>query len=104
MGYNKLTDPQAERLALLSEELGEVQQAIGKILRHGYDNWNPDLANGISNRNDLEKEIGHVLHAIYLMETNGDIDSLSIEESSKKKKDRVQFWLHYYHKEPDHAR
>lgn len=33
---NKLNDAQSERLALLLEELGEAQQAIGKILRHGY--------------------------------------------------------------------
>lgn len=39
--FNGLTPAEAERLALLSEELGEAQQAIGKILRHGYDSSNP---------------------------------------------------------------
>lgn len=33
--FNQLSPAEAERLALLSEELGEAQQAIGKILRHG---------------------------------------------------------------------
>lgn len=31
--FNGLTPAEAERLALLLEELGEAQQAIGKILR-----------------------------------------------------------------------
>lgn len=34
--FNQLTNAQAERLHILLEELGEAQQAIGKILRHGY--------------------------------------------------------------------
>ena len=32
-----LTDAQRERLARLLEERGEVQQIIGKVLRHGFD-------------------------------------------------------------------
>ena len=34
--FNKLTPAQAERLAILIEECGEVIQAATKILRHGY--------------------------------------------------------------------
>ena len=37
-----LTLSRLERLALLLEELGEAQQVIGKILRHGYDSRHPD--------------------------------------------------------------
>ena len=40
--FNGLTAAQAERLAMLAEECGEVIQAIGKILRHGYDSYHPD--------------------------------------------------------------
>lgn len=40
--FNKLTPAQAERLAMLAEECGEVIQVIGKILRHGYDSHHPD--------------------------------------------------------------
>ena len=39
--FNQLTPAEAERLALLLEELGEAQQAIGKILRHGYASTHP---------------------------------------------------------------
>ena len=45
INFNKLTAAQTERLAILSEELGEAQQAIGKIMRHGYDSCNPLLGN-----------------------------------------------------------
>lgn len=34
--FNDLSNAELERLALLLEELGEAQQVIGKILRHGY--------------------------------------------------------------------
>lgn len=40
--FNGLTPAEAERLAMLSEECGEVIQIIGKILRHGYDSYHPD--------------------------------------------------------------
>jgi hypothetical protein len=40
--FNRLTPAEAERLALLLEELGEAQQIIGKILRHGYESYHPD--------------------------------------------------------------
>lgn len=39
--FNKLTPAEAERLAMLAEECGEVIQVIGKILRHGYDSYHP---------------------------------------------------------------
>ena len=34
--FNQLTPAETERLAILAEECGEVIQAVGKILRHGY--------------------------------------------------------------------
>jgi len=39
---SQLTAGQAERLAMLAEECGEVIQIIGKILRHGYAGHHPD--------------------------------------------------------------
>jgi hypothetical protein len=56
--FNKLNPAEAERLSLLLEECGEVLQIIGKIQRHGY---------GSSNRSLLEKELGHIMHAIWRM-------------------------------------
>jgi NTP pyrophosphatase (non-canonical NTP hydrolase) len=40
--FNKLTPAEAERLAMLAEECGEVIQIVGKILRHGYDCYHPE--------------------------------------------------------------
>ncbi len=66
---NGLTLAQIERLSVLSEELGEAQQAIGKILRHGYESHNPDIKEeSPSNRQNLEKELGHILAATKLLE------------------------------------
>ena len=70
--FNRLTPAEAERLAILSEELGEVAQAIGKILRHGYENSHPD--GGPTNREALVRECGDVYHAISRLIGAGDID------------------------------
>ena len=54
--FNQLTPAQAERLAMLAEECGEVIQIIGKILRHGYDSHHPDRPH-ITNRELLQREL-----------------------------------------------
>ncbi len=63
--FNGLSPAEAERLAYLLEELGEVQQVIGKILRHGYASSHPD--GGPTNRELLAAELGDVIAAICLM-------------------------------------
>lgn len=54
--FNQLTPAEAERLAMLAEECGEVIQVIGKILRHGYDSYHPANST-VTNRQLLGKEI-----------------------------------------------
>lgn len=54
--FNKLTPAQSERLAMLAEECGEVIQIVGKILRHGYDNFHPDRPS-VTNRELLGREL-----------------------------------------------
>lgn len=56
MTYNQLTPAQAERLAMLAEECGEVIQIVGKILRHGYSSAHPDRPH-VSNRELLGREL-----------------------------------------------
>jgi hypothetical protein len=76
--HNKLSNAEAERLAWLLEELGEVQQAIGKILRHGYESkWPPET--GPTNRTVLEKEIKDVYKVLDLMFTFNDLDAIRIQ-------------------------
>lgn len=73
-GFNRLTPAQAERLAFLAEECGEVIQAIGKILRHGYESSHPDIPER-TNRDDLKKELSHVYVAQSLLYDSGDLAS-----------------------------
>ena len=91
--FNGLTPPQAERLALLAEECGEVVQAVAKILRHGYESFHPD--GGPPNRSLLEIEIGHVEHAIFRMHEAEDTDPLHVLDSVEAKAKKIGRYLHH---------
>jgi NTP pyrophosphatase (non-canonical NTP hydrolase) len=71
--FNRLTPAEAERLAMLAEECGEVVQAVTKILRHGYASYHPDRPDGRDNRQDLFKEVSDVFGVLSLMKYAGDI-------------------------------
>ena len=64
-----LDNAQIERLALLVEELGETQQAIGKILRHGYNSCHPKTR--VPNKISLERELGDVAFAVDMLIKSG---------------------------------
>lgn len=82
--FNKLTPEQVERLAILAEEAAEVIQAVNKILRHGYDNWNPDRTFIQTNRTDLAKELGQLwLAADRVIKLDLDKDTVSMAYASK---------------------
>jgi NTP pyrophosphatase (non-canonical NTP hydrolase) len=66
---NNLSEAEIERLALLGEECGEVQQAIGKVLRHGYESTHADY-NFIKNRDLLRKEVLDLMAITRLMFDN----------------------------------
>lgn len=91
--FNGLTPAQAERLALLIEELGEAAQAAGKILRHGYESRHPN--GGPTNRENLEKELGDVRFANDLLCGSSDVSRLSIVSAIQKKTGTVQPFLHH---------
>lgn len=84
--FNDLTAAQDERLALLSEELAEAIQAIGKIQRHGYSSYNPTLPpdKQTDNRSLLEKELGHVWHAVNRMTLAGDLNWDIIDRAGRR--------------------
>ena len=95
--FNKLTPAEAERLAILAEECGEVIQAVGKILRHGYASCHPaDVDLRLDNRNTLEKEIGDIQSAIAMMREAGDISETNIAVSESKKRITVVRYMHHY--------
>ena len=73
--FNGLRPDQAERLFYLLEELGEAQQAIGKVLRHGYMSYDPTIAGPRpTNREMLERELGDVQRAMHMMTRAGDLN------------------------------
>lgn len=91
--FNKLTPAEAERIALLMEECGEVIQACGKILRHGFDSKHPD--GGPTNRQQLEIELGHVSVAEGLLVRGGSISFDAIITSAMFKEDTIGEFLHH---------
>lgn len=93
--FNKLTDAEVERLACLAEECGEVIQAVGKILRHGYADYSPNDPTHTDNRKLLEKELGDVRYWIDQMSIMDDISVLEIYKSMKRKAINVPQWLHH---------
>lgn len=91
--FNKLTPAEVERLALLSEECGEVIQAIGKILRHGYESCHPDSS--VTNRENLEREIGDVYAAITILRESEDVSFAQLRTFQSLKLDKIGTYLHH---------
>lgn len=91
---NGLSDAQLERLALINEECGEIIQVIGKITRHGFDSYNPFDPNKITNRENLEKEIGDLLLVIDLIKSFDVIDE-NINLSKARKSKKINKYLHH---------
>lgn len=64
--FNQLTPAEAERLAMLAVECGEIIQIVGKTLRHGYGSYHPDRPE-ITNRTLLERELTDLRAVLSLM-------------------------------------
>lgn len=92
--FNGLTPAEAERLAILIEEAGEVIQIACKILRHGYESYNP-VHSGESNREELCRELGDFAFAVELMNLRGDVTEFSIMQYQKVKANTIWQWLHH---------
>ena len=90
-----LTRAESERVALLIEELSESIQVACKILRHGFDSFNPDDDSGLDNRELLQKELGDVKYAIRLMSVNSDIDRDMIHVAYHQTADLKRRYLHF---------
>lgn len=91
--FNKLTPAQAERFAILMEEMAEAQQVIGKILRHGLESYHPETEE--CNRDLLAKELGHVDYAIHMLTQAGDLNAGYMASCSAGKRVSIARYLHH---------
>jgi len=71
--FNKLTPAEAERLAMLAEEAGEIVQMVGKILRHGYESYHPNDCDKTTNRILLMSEIKDLIGVVGGMAQANDL-------------------------------
>lgn len=92
---NGLSAAELERLAILSEECAEVQQVIGKIIRHGYESYNPFDEARTTNRALLEKELGHIEFICRLMMNSNDVSRFDIVRSCNAKEESIKPYLHF---------
>lgn len=95
--FNGLTPAEAERLSLLAEECAEVVQAVTKILRHGYQSYDPTacISERMTNQQALGKEMGHVLAAMQMLENAKDVHWIDVERGKDNKLATVDRWLHH---------
>lgn len=94
--FNKLTEGQAERLAMLAEECSEVTQAVTKILRHGYTSHNPLHGDDAeSNAHALAREVGNLLEIVNLLIFQGDIDARAVLGGQASKRYNMTKYTHH---------
>lgn len=93
-----LSAAQLERLALLAEECAEVVMAVTKIQRHGFSSYNPLVPGSLTNREALEKEVGHVLCAIQILLDAEDVQGGRIDGWRGRKQAEIHRWLHHQSK------
>lgn len=92
--FNKLSNAELERLALLAEECGEVIQVIGKVIRHGYADSHPKYDNKPT-RELLEQEIADLFVIIELMIIEDDINDDQLYNCKMLKKNKINNSLRY---------
>jgi len=90
-----LTQAQQERLYLLVEEAAEVQHIVSKILRHGYESYNPFDKEKKKNIFLLEKELGDLMFAIHFLASERDIDLNNVDVHKQEKRNTIQRYLHF---------
>ncbi len=90
-----LTPAEIERLAMLAEECGEVVQAVGMVLRHGWESSSPFESCGRQNRGALEKEIGNVRAVVNLMLDVDDLSLSAVQSWQGAKRKALPKWTHH---------
>lgn len=78
-----LTEAQRERLEMLAEEASEVVHAVTKILRHGYDSYNPHEPGAGSNRDQLVRELADFDAVSLTMIHEGDFPLAGVDYAER---------------------
>mgnify|MGYP003326031867 FL=1 len=79
-----------EALRILQEECAEVVQAVSKIFRFGGDNFPPK--SGLTNKENLEVEIGDLVALVDILIELKYLDSHYIEIASTNKREKLKKW------------
>lgn len=77
-------------LNTLRDECDEVSHIAGKIIKFGPENFNPDDPKKTKNNVLLEKELGDVHHAIFLVVDSLGLDMNRIMQYSRDKKEKLK--------------
>jgi NTP pyrophosphatase (non-canonical NTP hydrolase) len=93
--FNNLTPAQAERLAMLAEEAGELVHVIGKALRHGLDSTDPTAPTPVTNASLIAAELGDLYYAARLLAEAGDIRQSAVVLAVESAAARKPRWLHH---------
>lgn len=101
--FNNLSLAEAERLAKLAEECGEIVQIVGKILIHGYDSCSPYDETKTTNRQLLRQELTDLGAVEHLMTTRNDIAPFAMSDLFKAFGRKMKYMHHQEAKpnEPD---
>ena len=73
--------------------MSEAIHAATKILRHGYEESNPNT--GLVNRGYLEAELGDARFAMIMLCEAGDLRKDRIHYHADSKKERIKKWTHH---------
>ena len=90
--FNQLSPGEAERLAMLAEEAGEIVQAVGKVLRHGYESR--DIGSGRTNRQSLLRELQDLEAVRRMMFDAGDISTPEPGEMTRTMQRKLRYTHH----------
>ncbi len=88
-----LSPGEIERLAILAEECGEVAQAVGKVLRFGWEGQSP--YGGRVNRVAVEREIGNLRAIVNLMLDADDLRLKEVQTWQRTKRVGLGKWTQY---------
>lgn len=92
--FNQLTAAELERLAMLSEEAGEIVQMVGKILRHGYESYHPNDDDKTTNRVLLRREINDLIAVVHGMVQENDLSPLVFYDAEAAWQRKLKYTHH----------